>query len=107
MATRLVLAEDSYLMREGITSLLDLEDSLELVATCESFDLDGGGRQAPARCGVTDARRVGGDADHFEVVLKVEERLDALAKGLTPLPVLADMGPGYGPEIRKNGKPGV
>ena len=38
MATRLVLAEDSLLMREGITSLIDLEDSLELVAACENFD---------------------------------------------------------------------
>lgn len=38
MAIRLVLAEDSYLMREGITSLIEIEDSLELVAACESFD---------------------------------------------------------------------
>ena len=35
---RLVLAEDSYLMREGITALLALDDELELVATCESYD---------------------------------------------------------------------
>jgi len=38
MSIRLVLAEDSYLMREGITSLLDVEDSLELVASCENYD---------------------------------------------------------------------
>lgn len=38
MALRLVLAEDSYLMREGISALLALDDELELVATCESFD---------------------------------------------------------------------
>ena len=38
MPIRLVLAEDSYLMREGITSLIEIEDSLELVAACESFD---------------------------------------------------------------------
>jgi len=38
MVTRLVLAEDSYLMREGITALIEVDDSLELVATCENFD---------------------------------------------------------------------
>lgn len=38
MTLRLVLAEDSFLMREGISSLLDLEDDLELVASCESYD---------------------------------------------------------------------
>ncbi len=38
MAFRLVLAEDSYLMREGISSLIDVEDSLDLVASCENFD---------------------------------------------------------------------
>ena len=38
MAIRVVLAEDSYLMREGITSLIELEDSLELVASCETYD---------------------------------------------------------------------
>ena len=38
MAIRLVLAEDSYIMREGISSLLELEDSLDLIATCETYD---------------------------------------------------------------------
>jgi DNA-binding NarL/FixJ family response regulator len=38
MALRLVLAEDSYLMREGISALIALDDELDLVATCESFD---------------------------------------------------------------------
>ena len=38
MTLRLVLAEDSYLMREGIVSLLALDDELELVASCESYD---------------------------------------------------------------------
>lgn len=35
---RIVLAEDSYLMREGIGSLLALEPGLELVASCENPD---------------------------------------------------------------------
>lgn len=34
MPTRIVLAEDSYLMREGISSLLELDDDLDLVASC-------------------------------------------------------------------------
>ena len=38
MAIRLVLAEDSYIMREGITSLLAIADSLDLVASCETYD---------------------------------------------------------------------
>jgi DNA-binding NarL/FixJ family response regulator len=36
VATRIVLAEDSYLMREGISSLLELDNELELVASCEN-----------------------------------------------------------------------
>lgn len=38
MALRLVLAEDSFLMREGISALLALDDELDLVAGCESYD---------------------------------------------------------------------
>jgi DNA-binding NarL/FixJ family response regulator len=38
MGLRLVVAEDSVLMREGITSVLALHDDLELVATCTDFD---------------------------------------------------------------------
>ncbi len=38
MTVRLVLAEDSFLMREGIGNLLALDDDLELVASCETYD---------------------------------------------------------------------
>jgi DNA-binding NarL/FixJ family response regulator len=38
MVIRLVLAEDSYLMREGITASLALDDGLELVAVCGTYD---------------------------------------------------------------------
>ncbi|HRW39011.1 MAG TPA: response regulator transcription factor [Aquihabitans sp.] len=37
MVLRVVLAEDSYLMREGITSSLSLDDGLELVAAVGSY----------------------------------------------------------------------
>jgi DNA-binding NarL/FixJ family response regulator len=38
MVLRLVLAEDSFLMREGISALLALDDELDLVASEESYD---------------------------------------------------------------------
>ena len=38
MVLRLVLAEDSYLMREGIRASLALDDDLDLVAACGSYD---------------------------------------------------------------------
>ena len=38
MPTTVVLAEDSYLMREGLASLLGTLDDVELVAVCETYD---------------------------------------------------------------------
>jgi DNA-binding NarL/FixJ family response regulator len=38
MTLRVVVAEESVLMREGITSVLALHEDLELVATCTDFD---------------------------------------------------------------------
>ncbi len=38
MGLRLILAEDSYLMREGISNLLALDDNFELIASCENYD---------------------------------------------------------------------
>ncbi|MEX1280063.1 MAG: response regulator transcription factor [Acidimicrobiia bacterium] len=38
MPLRLVLAEDSFLVREGLSALLALDDQLELVESCESYD---------------------------------------------------------------------
>jgi DNA-binding NarL/FixJ family response regulator len=38
MTTTVVLAEDSFLMREGLASLLEALDDIELVAMCESYD---------------------------------------------------------------------
>jgi DNA-binding NarL/FixJ family response regulator len=35
---RLVLAEDSFLMRDGVSALLELDDEVDLVASCEDFD---------------------------------------------------------------------
>jgi DNA-binding NarL/FixJ family response regulator len=38
MAIRLVLAEDHYLVREGVRSLLEAEPGLEVAAVCEDLD---------------------------------------------------------------------
>lgn len=38
MTITLVLAEDSFLMREGISALLALDEELELLAGCASYD---------------------------------------------------------------------
>ncbi|GAC1332335.1 MAG: response regulator transcription factor [Candidatus Dormibacteria bacterium] len=38
MAIRVVLAEDSYLVREGIRQLLEEEEGIELVASCDDLD---------------------------------------------------------------------
>jgi DNA-binding NarL/FixJ family response regulator len=35
---RLVLADDHYLIREGVAALIATEDDLELVATCDDYD---------------------------------------------------------------------
>jgi DNA-binding NarL/FixJ family response regulator len=38
MVLRLVLAEDSFLMRDGIDALLELDDEVDVVASCEDYD---------------------------------------------------------------------
>ena len=38
MTIRVVLAEDNYLVREGLARLLETQDGLELVATCGDLD---------------------------------------------------------------------
>lgn len=38
MHTRVILAEDSFIVREGVARLIDSVDDLELVASCEDYD---------------------------------------------------------------------
>ncbi len=38
MAIRLVLAEDNYLLREGVSKLIETQPELELAAACEDLD---------------------------------------------------------------------
>jgi DNA-binding NarL/FixJ family response regulator len=49
MPIRIVLAEDHFLLREGLRRLLEAERDLEVVAVCESFDtlLDAVGVEQP------------------------------------------------------------
>jgi len=37
MSLRIVLAEDNYLVREGVTKLIDTEDDLDVVAACADY----------------------------------------------------------------------
>ena len=49
MAVRVVLAEDAYLVREGVRQLIESRPELELVADCEDLDslLDAIEREKP------------------------------------------------------------
>ena len=47
MAIRLVLAEDNVLMREGVRTLIELEEDLTLVGVCEEFDSSARARGDP------------------------------------------------------------
>ena len=38
MPIRVILAEDSYLVREGVRRLLESEPAIDLVAVCEDYD---------------------------------------------------------------------
>lgn len=38
MGLRVVLAEDSFLLRDGINALLALDDEIDVVASCEDYD---------------------------------------------------------------------
>jgi len=38
MAVRIVLAEDNYLVREGVRTLIETEPDLEVVGVCEDYD---------------------------------------------------------------------
>ncbi|MEM9038066.1 MAG: response regulator transcription factor [Actinomycetota bacterium] len=49
MVLRLVLAEDSFLMRDGIRTLLEMDDEIDVVSSCADYDslLDAVERQGP------------------------------------------------------------
>ncbi len=38
MPIRVVIAEDSYLLREGVVRLLEAQDDVEVVGACGDFD---------------------------------------------------------------------
>jgi DNA-binding NarL/FixJ family response regulator len=64
MPIRLVLAEDHYLVREGVRSLLEAEPGFEVAAVCGDLDslLEAVGRESPDVV-VTDIRMPPGHAD--------------------------------------------
>ncbi len=64
MAIRIVLAEDHYLVREGVRSLLEAEPGFEVAAVCGDFDslLEAVDRESPDVV-VTDIRMPPGNSD--------------------------------------------
>ena len=64
LAIRIVLAEDNYLVREGVRRLLETRDDLEVVATCEDLGslMDAVEAERPDVV-VTDIRMPPGDRD--------------------------------------------
>jgi DNA-binding NarL/FixJ family response regulator len=72
---RVVLAEDSYLVREGVRRLLELRDEVELVAVCEDLDsLLAAVGETPADVVVTDIRM---PPSHTDEGIRVAEHLRA------------------------------
>lgn len=64
MATRVILAEDNYLVREGIRRLLEGHPALELIAACEDYDsLLAAVKADPPDVVLTDIRMPPGDSD--------------------------------------------
>ena len=54
---RVLLAEDSYVVREGVRALIETQDDLELVGTCSDLPtLDGRRRRARPDVVITDIR---------------------------------------------------
>jgi DNA-binding NarL/FixJ family response regulator len=64
LAIRIVLAEDNYLVREGVRRLLETRDDLEVVAVCEDLGslMDAVEAERPDVV-VTDIRMPPGDRD--------------------------------------------
>lgn len=75
MAIRLVLAEDHYLVREGIRRLLEAEPDIEIVATCGDLDglLEAVDAEKPDVV-VTDIRMPpGGNDEGIQAALRLRE----------------------------------
>ena len=96
MPIRLVLADDQYLVREGIRRLLELQDDLEITTTCEDLDslLRAAATERPDVV-VTDIRMPPGNSDEgIQAAIRLRE-LDpkigvvVLSQYATPSYVLA------------------
>ena len=93
MPLRIVLAEDHFLLREGLQRLLDAEDDLEVVAVCESFDtlLDAVTAEQPDVV-ITDIRM---PPTHLDEGIRAAERFRATNPDLGVVVLSQYVEPGY------------
>src|SRR3954447_12637987 len=104
MSIRLVLAEDSYLVREGIRSLLDAEAGFEVAAVCGDLDalLLAVDRERPDVV-VTDIRMPPGHSDEG---IQAARSLRATHPDLGVVVLSTDAGPSYARALLDTGSKG-
>ena len=93
MPIRIVLAEDHFLLREGLQRLLESEGDLEVVAVCESFDtlLEAVGVEQPDVV-VTDIRM---PPTHLDEGIRAAERFRETSPDLGVVVLSQYVEPGY------------
>ncbi len=104
MAIRLVLAEDHYLLREGVRSLLEAEPSFEVAAVCGDLDslLDAVGREKPDVV-VTDIRMPPG---HWDEGIQAAKRLRDTNPGVGVVVLSQYANPSYALALLDTGSAG-
>src|SRR4029077_20644887 len=101
---RLVLAEDSFLVREGLRRLLEVQPGLEVVAACGDLDslLEAAGRARPDVV-ITDVRMPPGHADEgIQAARRLRETMPDV--GVVVLSQYAN--PGYALALLETGSAG-
>jgi len=98
---RIVLAEDHYLLREGLRRLLEMEPDLEVVAVCESFDtlLDAVAAEQPDVV-ITDIRMPPTNLDEG---IRAAEQFRATHPGLGVVVLSQYVEPGYAHALFEGG----
>ena len=101
MPVRIVLAEDHYLLREGLRRLLEMEPDLEVVAVCESFDtlLDAVAAEQPDVV-ITDIRMPPTNLDEG---IRAAEQFRATHPGLGVVVLSQYVEPGYAHALFEGG----
>ena len=104
MAIRVVLADDHYLVREGVRRLLEAEPELEVVAVCEDLDsLLGAVDAERPEVVVTDIRMPPGNTDEG---IQAAERLRETHPGVGVVVLSQYATPGYALALLDRGSAG-